>query len=536
MEEVDIVVLNTLQGLGAAVPASIAAFTPAQLYSAVRLCALAIDPENEHGSQNLAPALDPKALVSTHYRLADELAGFVCRIGRDLRYNHLMYPSERETRELLVWLTHQLPSDDAMPLSLSGLDGFRSGLRRSLKAWRAAPWVHPLVRSLTCRPLASPLLGPAPHLVAPIPPEPTALETPSFLPQSVAEAALAADAADTDLTRQIASLTAVLSSLQTSPFLAEDGPQAADAQARPAVSAEPKAVTSGAQVPAALSAQDDPVAALRATMRRVVKLQVQLREAGDQAKALLAEKDEVEGRHRAVGVAASVAAAATREDRAARAEKLRGKLHKAQARRAELDTQWTAARAERSAALAEVAEQLEAETQRRPLVSPEDLIAAIGRLERLDAAVAARKEAAEHQSRRAAAADDRAGLLERVEALQSTVRRQRREIVAAEAECVAHRTELAERTAAVEVAYAEAKALLATATGKRTPEAEEVRHLLLTCQAGFADLGAAVAAIGAERRRLNDLQREVSALERQRADSAAVLRDIEAIEREAGAE
>ncbi len=118
---------------------SIVAMTSEQLVGLVAAC---VDVASE-GKTKLPGRLPPS--MGARHRMCAKMAAAVKAMGylREFAYNHLLYPSASETRDVLQWLTGRLPrpeEDDAGAAGPSGPEAIaREAAIASLRAWSAQP-------------------------------------------------------------------------------------------------------------------------------------------------------------------------------------------------------------------------------------------------------------------------------------------------------------------------------------------------------------------------------------------------------------
>ncbi|KAA0147184.1 hypothetical protein FNF29_07556 [Cafeteria roenbergensis] len=142
LAEADEILFRSMAQGGVRVPksvTSIVAMTSEQLVGLVAAC---VDVASE-GKTKLPGRLPPS--MGARHRMCAKMAAAVKAMGylREFAYNHLLYPSASETRDVLQWLTGRLPrpeEDDAGAAGPSGPEAIaREAAIASLRAWSAQP-------------------------------------------------------------------------------------------------------------------------------------------------------------------------------------------------------------------------------------------------------------------------------------------------------------------------------------------------------------------------------------------------------------
>eukprot|EP00457_Paulinella_chromatophora_P004051 gb/GEZN01004061.1/.p1 GENE.gb/GEZN01004061.1/~~gb/GEZN01004061.1/.p1 ORF type:complete len:644 (+),score=182.05 gb/GEZN01004061.1/:91-1932(+) len=145
MEDVDNIIIPILAQMGCqlAEKKSIAAFESDDVYHAAVVCLKAINPEHEY-SLRLPPGKAPR------FRLTSNLSNEIKDMGYDkeMGYQTFLYPSEHESRKLLIWLVDKLPKSEKEEDEQEALGAdaqLAADIMARLRAWGKMEW-HPLLQ------------------------------------------------------------------------------------------------------------------------------------------------------------------------------------------------------------------------------------------------------------------------------------------------------------------------------------------------------------------------------------------------------
>lgn len=150
MEEVDNITLQTLRALGCSIDESVysvAHLSPDALVEATAICLERSHPEL--AEEGLPRRLPPS--LSARFNVAQRLAQIIKEDGykSDLGYQSFLYPSERDTRNLLMYLVEHLPKDSVHVADemLSSSAALAHVIANAVSARLASPWVPWYCRS-----------------------------------------------------------------------------------------------------------------------------------------------------------------------------------------------------------------------------------------------------------------------------------------------------------------------------------------------------------------------------------------------------
>ncbi|CAG7835882.1 unnamed protein product [Allacma fusca] len=107
MEEVDSILIYTLEQIGCDVNTNVAELSPLQIIKCVTRCLQLARPDMD------IPAYDGATSMSGRYKVASQLAQLVTDLGykEEIGCQSFLYPSEGDTRKLLIFMVEKLPRD-----------------------------------------------------------------------------------------------------------------------------------------------------------------------------------------------------------------------------------------------------------------------------------------------------------------------------------------------------------------------------------------------------------------------------------------
>eukprot|EP00808_Paulinella_micropora_P031807 g55886.t1 len=145
MEDVDSILIPILNQFGCQFDEkkSIAKFESDDIYHAAATCLKAINPEHEY-TLKLPPGKAPR------FRLTSNLSNEIKDMGynREMGYQTFLYPTEQDSRQLLIWLVDKLPKNDKEEDETEALGAdaqLAADILSSLREWGKQEW-NPLQR------------------------------------------------------------------------------------------------------------------------------------------------------------------------------------------------------------------------------------------------------------------------------------------------------------------------------------------------------------------------------------------------------
>ncbi len=129
-------IVSALERIGCEIPSQrqLKYFTASMLRSAIRTCIQTIKPTLE-----LPPPVTDSSAASVKFKVTQRLVDMIKGLGymNELGYNQLLYPSERDSRDVLAWLTEKLPRVKTAEASLTSGQALWASMRSALSTWDA---------------------------------------------------------------------------------------------------------------------------------------------------------------------------------------------------------------------------------------------------------------------------------------------------------------------------------------------------------------------------------------------------------------